>query len=127
MPDFRFLLELGVFHKALAEQKQVVQSFWENAAQLLVNSGIQLKPMPVQWSSFRRNYFSVFFIVCFRVLGIADDRRRLFARLNHCLRAWVTCCDNLLDNELKELILTDLPQEAKIFTQLLEYGRFTIL
>jgi geranylgeranyl pyrophosphate synthase len=43
------------------------------------------------------------------------DRLRLYARLNHCLRSWVTACDNLLDNELKEMIITDLPENARTF------------
>jgi geranylgeranyl pyrophosphate synthase len=31
------------------------------------------------------------------------------------MRAWVTACDNILDNELKELIITDLPEDAQVF------------
>ena len=31
------------------------------------------------------------------------------------MRTWVTACDNLLDDELKELIITDLPEKAKVF------------
>lgn len=115
MPDFDFLLDIDLFKKSLSEQQAVIQHFWDKARHLLNGSGIGLNPLPKAWTSLRHNHFSVFFIAIFFVLKIPLDRLRLYARINHCLRAWVTACDNLLDSELKEMIVTDLPHSARTF------------
>jgi len=115
MPEFDFLLKLSLFRTSLKAQQTVIHDFWEKAQMLLAGSEIHLKPVPKSWLSLRHNYFSVLFIALFHVLEIPAPRLRLYARLNHCLRAWVTACDNLLDKELKEIILTDLPAKAHTF------------
>lgn len=115
MSDFDFLLRIETFRKALKEQRSVLRDFWEKGRQMLAGSGIELKPIPKKWTTFRHNYFSVLFIAVFYLLDVPPARLRLYARLNHCLRTWVTACDNLLDGELKEMLLTDLPEGARIF------------
>lgn len=115
MSEFDFILNADLFRKGLSEQKSVLNDFWEKGSQILSGSAIQLKPPPEKWYALRHNYFSVLFIVVFFVLRIPLPRLRLYARLNHCLRTWVTACDNLLDDELKELLITDLPDDARIF------------
>jgi hypothetical protein len=115
MPEFDFLLELDLFRRSLNEQQAVVHRFWEEGARLLKGSGIHLRPIPKRWLSLRHNYFSVLFIAIFELLHLPVHRRVFYAHLNHCYRTWVTACDNLLDDELKELFHTDLPSEAKIF------------
>lgn len=115
MSDFNYLLSVELFESCLKEQQAVLEDFYRKARELLRNSGVAVKPMPEAWKTFRHNYFSVLFIAVFRVLGLPGDRRRFYARINHCLRSWVTACDNLLDHELKELIQTDLPQDAYVF------------
>ena len=115
MPEFDFLLKVSLFRKSLKAQQSIIHDFWDKAQPLLVDSQIHLKPVPKSWLSLRHNYFSVLFIAMFHVLEIPNARLTLFARLNHCLRSWVTACDNLLDNELKEIILTDLPAHAQTF------------
>lgn len=115
MSDFDFLLQINTFHKSLGIQKQVLKDFWEKAELILHNSGVTLKPLPKKWMTLKHNYFSVLFLTLFHILEIPKDRLKLFAKLNHCMRAWVTACDNILDNELKELIITDLPEGGHIF------------
>lgn len=115
MPEFDFLLTIDLFKKSLVEQQTVVKNFWEKARTLLQDSGIELRPLPESWVTLRHNYFSVLFIALFFVMKIPPQRLRFYARLNHCLRSWVTACDNLLDQELKEMILTDLPGQAYTF------------
>jgi hypothetical protein len=115
MPEFDFLLDIDLFKKSLSEQQSVIKHFWEKARFLLNGSGIQLNPLPKSWTTLRQNHFSVLFIAIFFILKIPLDRIKLYARLNHCLRSWVTACDNLLDNELKEMITTDLPENARTF------------
>jgi len=115
MPEFDFLLKVSLFRKSLKVQQAVIRDFWDKAQSLLSGSQIHLKPVPKSWLTLRHNYFSVLFIAMFHVLNIPAPRLMLFAQLNHCLRSWVTACDNLLDNELKEIILTDLPDNAHTF------------
>jgi len=112
---FDFLLDIEVFRKSLAEQQAVIKDFWKKAGLVLSGSGVELKPIPREWTALGHNYFSVLFIAAFFHLGIPLPRLRLYARINHCLRSWVTSCDNLLDNELKEMIKTDLPEGATVF------------
>jgi geranylgeranyl pyrophosphate synthase len=113
--DFEFLFKIGVFKKSIAEQQQVLADFWARGSEIVSGSGINPQPLPKEWSSLKRNYFSVLFIAIFHILEIPPERIKLYSRLNHCLRAWVTACDNLLDDELKEMFLTDLPESAQIF------------
>lgn len=115
MPEFDFLLKIALFQKSMTAQKTVVHHFWEKTQPLLEGSGIHLKPVPKSWTSLRHNYFSVLFIAIFFILEIPIQRLMLFSGLNHCLRSWVTACDNLLDNELKEIFVTDLPEDAHTF------------
>jgi hypothetical protein len=119
MPEFDFLLEIELFRRSLHEQQAVVRRFWEEGQRLLTGSGIHLTPIPKRWLSLRHNYFSVLFIAIFDLLELKPERKRFFARLNHCYRTWVTACDNLLDDELKELFPTDLPAGARVFKSVL--------
>jgi hypothetical protein len=115
MSEFNFILNADLFKKGLSEQKAVLNDFWEKGSEILEGSGINIKPPPKKWFLLRHNYFSVLFIVVFFILKIPMPRLRFYARLDHCLRTWVTACDNLLDDELKELLITDLPEDARIF------------
>ena len=115
MADFEFLFKIGVFKKSISEQQDVLADYWAKGSEIVSGSGIEPLPMPKEWSSLKRNYFSVLFIAIFHILEIPKERVKLYSRLNHCLRAWVTACDNLLDDELKEMFLTDLPESAQIF------------
>lgn len=115
MPKFSFLLTVHVFKRSLDKQKEVIRDFWKKAGHVLANTGVELKPIPRKWLSLKHNYFSVLFIVVFHLLNIPPKRLKFYACINHCLRTWVTACDNLLDDELKELLVTDLPEYAKVF------------
>ena len=115
MANFDFLLEIDIFRKSLSEQKAAIKDFWKKGGQILEGSGVSLRPLPEDWTDLRHNYFSVLFTATFFILKVPLPRLRLYARLNHCLRSWVTACDNLLDNELKEMLLTSLPENAATF------------
>lgn len=115
MNNFDFLLNLNLFRKGLKIQQAAVEDFWRQADVLLDGSGIALQQMPRELVGLGRNFFSVMFIAAFMRLEIPTPRLALYARINHCLRSWVTACDNLLDNELKETLLTDLPEQAMVF------------
>ncbi len=115
MPGLDFLGRIGLFRESLEEQREALVAFWAKADRVLAGSGVTLAPLPRPWTTLRHNHFSVLFVAVFRLLGIAAPRRRLYAGINHCLRAWVTACDNLLDGELRETLLTDLPAGAAVF------------
>jgi len=115
MPGLDFLGRVGLIRESLEEHREALADFWAKAGAVLAGSGVALAPLPRPWTSLRHNHFSVLFIAVFRLLGIPAPRRRLYARINHCLRAWVTACDNLLDGELRETLLTDLPAGAAVF------------
>lgn len=106
---------IAVFRESLEEQRAALAAYWAAAGTVLEGSGVRLEPLPRSWTTLRHNHFSVLFIVVFRLLGIPPARRRLYAGIDHCLRAWVTACDNLLDGESRETLLTDLPAGATVF------------
>ncbi len=115
MPGLAFLGRIGLFRESLAEHGTVLADYWAKAHAVLAGSGVALAPLPRAWTTLRHNHFSVLFIAVFRLLDIPAPRRLLYARINHCLRAWVTACDNLLDGESRETLLTDLPAGAAVF------------
>jgi len=47
-------------------------------------------------------------------------RRILYAAVNQCLRGMVTGCDNILDDEYKKTLDTDLPEQAWRFRSVLD-------
>ena len=115
MAELDFLGRIALFRESLEEQREELADFWAKAGVVLAGSGVTLAPLPRSWTTLRHNHFSVLFIAVLRLLDIPTPRRLLYARINHCLRAWVTACDNLLDGELRETLLTDLPAGAAVF------------
>jgi hypothetical protein len=106
---------VGLFRECLEEQREALVDFWATAGRVLEGSGVALQPLPRSWTALRHNHFSVLFVAVLRLHGIPAPRRRLYTRITHCLRCWVTACDNLLDDELRETLLTDLPAGAGVF------------
>ncbi len=70
--------------------------------------------------SLSRNFFSALFMYSYHRAGIARERRILYAAVNQCLRGMVTGCDNILDDEYKKTLETDLPQQARRFRSILD-------
>jgi len=52
--------------------------------------------------------------------GIPKPRRILYAAINQCLRGMVTGCDNILDDEYKKTLDTDLPEQGIRFRSILD-------
>ena len=52
----------------------------------------------------RRHFFSSLFLVVYRSVGVAPERRLFYGGLNHAIRGIVTGTDNLLDDEYKEML-----------------------
>lgn len=115
MAGMGFLGRVAAFRAGVAEQRAALEDFWAKAGEALQGSGVRLRPLPPAWRRIGHNRFSVLFVAVHRALGIPAPRRHLYAVLTHCLRSWVTSCDNLLDGELRETVLTDLPPDATVF------------
>ena len=66
-----------------------------------------------------RNLFSTLFITTSLALGVSAPKARFYAMANQCIRALVTGCDNLLDDEFKEVIQFDFSGSGTRFRSVL--------
>jgi len=94
--------------------------YWETAEKILNGTGIHLTRPDHRTFSLDRNFFSALFLYSYHRCRVAEDRRILYAAVNQCLRGMVTGCDNLLDDEYKETLETDLPKEGTRFRSVLD-------
>ena len=94
--------------------------YWQSAAQILEDSGIRLAHPTPEAFSLERNFFSALFLYSYFRCGIVPERRIFYAAVNQCLRGMVTGCDNLLDDEYKPTLETDLPPGAARFRSVLD-------
>ena len=94
--------------------------YWETAADVLKNSRVQLLAPEPGDIAFEKNMFSTLFLYSFYRAGISEQRRILYVAVNQCLRGMVTGCDNLLDDEYKKTLDTDLPEQGAKFRSVLD-------
>lgn len=94
--------------------------YWDTASRILKGSGIKIKELPPDYSSLEKNFFSALFLYSFQRGGISKERRVLYAAVNQCLRGMVTGCDNILDDEYKKTLDTDLPEDAVKFRSIMD-------
>ncbi|MCY2927011.1 MAG: class 1 isoprenoid biosynthesis enzyme [Planctomycetota bacterium] len=67
-------------------------------------AGGTLAPRPGEAClTIERNFFSTFFLAVTRQAVGPSKYMPLFAMVNQAMRAWVTACDNILDDEYKEI------------------------
>ncbi len=102
------------------ELRAGLERFWQTAATILDGSSIQLVAADEASFSLPRNFFSTLFLYSYYRLGIPSERRILYVALNQCLRGMVTGCDNILDDEYKTTLETDLPPQAHRFRSVLD-------
>lgn len=103
-----------------ADLRAGLQNYWQTAGMILQDSPIRLTEPDETTFSLQRNFFSALFMYSYYRTGIAKDRRILYAAVNQCLRGMVTGCDNILDDEYKETLNTDLPRQAQRFRSVLD-------
>ncbi|MEW6668346.1 MAG: polyprenyl synthetase family protein [Thermodesulfobacteriota bacterium] len=94
--------------------------FWQTADSILAGSGVMLSMPPQDYPALERNFFSALFLYSYSRGGIPGERRVLYAAINQCLRGMVTGCDNLLDDEYKATLETDLPLGSLRFRSVLD-------
>jgi geranylgeranyl pyrophosphate synthase len=102
------------------ELRAALSLYWQTASAILKESGIRLQAPSATFYSLENNFFSALFLYSFHRAGIPAQRRRLYAAANHCLRGMVTGCDNILDDEYKQTLDTDLPAGAARFRSVLD-------
>ena len=112
VPDALGLLE--------AELAEALSLYWATAQEILSGSGISLLEKPKGFLRLENNFFSALFLYSYHRAGLPRNRRVLHAALNHCLRGMVTGCDNILDNEYKKTLETDLPDGAARFRSVID-------
>ena len=94
--------------------------YWSAAGHILEGSGITLLD-PVEPSpSLAENFFSALFLYSYHCCNIPPSRRIVYVAVNQCLRGMVTGCDNLLDDEYKKTLETDLPEHGYRFRSILD-------
>ena len=97
------LMKWPLWREAYTLQMQVVRSF-HTAAESILKDACPLRPFSEDLLKMERNLFSIFFQVCTEPLALTPGQKLFYARVSQCLRALVTGCDNLLDDEFKEVI-----------------------
>jgi geranylgeranyl pyrophosphate synthase len=70
--------------------------------------------------SLQNNFFSILFLYSYFRAGIEPKRRILYAATLQCLRGMVTGCDNLLDDEYKPTLDTDIPATGYRFRSVVD-------
>jgi len=104
----------------MAELKSGILIYWEAADQILRQCGVALKE-PTQASfSLQKNFFSLLFLYSYHRAGIPRSRRIVYAATLQCLRGMVTGCDNLLDDEYKQTLDTDIPATGYRFRSVMD-------
>ena len=74
-------------------------------------------PLPEANLNWRKNIFSTLFQSVYHLMDVPAPRRRLYGKLIHLFRIWVTSADNLLDGEDKEVVQMIMPGSARVMRQ----------
>ena len=98
-----------VFYLLEDELVQSLTLYWTIANAILHKGGIQLKTPTKEYFSLENNFFSALFLYSYIKGDLSKSKRILYTSMNQCLRGMVTGCDNILDNEYKKTLDTDLP------------------
>lgn len=112
------LMNCPPWKNALAIQQDTVRSFHQACTRALADQ-VQLNPLTDKNLSLQRNLFSTLFIMANEAAGVSQKSLPFFAMVFQCMRAQVTGCDNLLDDEFKSVIPFALPGSATRFRSVL--------
>jgi hypothetical protein len=108
------------FDYLAAELHRGLERYWETAGKILDNSGIVLQAPPLGYLAMEKNIFSTLFLYSYYAADIKPARREVYVAVNQCLRGMVTGCDNILDDEYKPTLDTDLPLPAVKFRSIVD-------
>src|SRR5512137_2732299 len=108
------------FELLISELREGLEIYWHAAGRILSESGVRLSEFKDDYFSLEKNFFSALFLYSYFKAGIPSHRRIFYVAVNQCLRGMVTGCDNLLDDEYKMTLDTDLPIKAEKFRSILD-------
>ena len=119
------LFETGrIARAALREQQECIREIHVRlAAHLATPAGtpaayeVRPGPLPEANLNWRKNIFSTLFQSVYHLMDVPAPRRRLYGKLIHLFRIWVTSADNLLDGEDKEVVQMIMPGSARVMRQ----------
>lgn len=103
-----------------SELREGLEIYLHTAGRILSESGVSLSGFKEDYFSLEKNFFSTLFLYSYLRAGIPSLRRIFYVAVNQCLRGMVTGCDNILDDEYKMTLDTDLPSSAKKFRSILD-------
>jgi hypothetical protein len=109
-----------LFYRLQDELRQGLTLYWDSADKILNKSNIKLNRPSESYFSLEDNFFSALFLYSYIKGKISESKRILFVAVNQCLRGMVTGCDNILDNEYKQTLDTNLPANATKFRSVLD-------
>jgi len=109
-----------LFLKIETEIREGLAAYWETASRILEGSGTLLMKASESYYAMKNNFFSMLFLYSYHRAGISRGPRIMYVAINQCLRGMVTGCDNILDNEYKKTLDTDLPQGGTRFRSVLD-------
>jgi len=104
----------------MAELRSGLAQYWDAAGVILDSCGITLNAPEEAYFSLQKNFFSILFLYSYFIAGIPPQRRILYAATLQCLRGMVTGCDNLLDDEYKVTLDTDIPATGYRFRSVVD-------
>ena len=96
------LVEVPQLGSAFQLQLQTLNEFYR-LARAIGGSDCPVGPMPKSLLDLERNFFSMLFLAVTRAITADTTHMLLYGMVNQGMRAWVTACDNLLDDEYKEI------------------------
>lgn len=108
------------FELLISELREGLEIYWHTARRILSESGVRLSEFKDDYFSLEKNLFSAIFLYSYFRAGIPSQHRIFYVAVNQCLRGMVTGCDNLLDDEYKMTLDTDLPLKAEKFRSILD-------
>lgn len=114
------MLQAPTAQLLLSELRSGLSRYWAVAQQILKPCGVRVYPPGESAFSLSRNLFSLLFLYSYHQLGVSPHRRILYAGTLQCLRGMVTGCDNLLDDEYKPTLETDIPATGYRFRSVVD-------
>jgi len=113
-----------ILRRALREQQGCIRDVHRRLGPHLASPAgtpreyeVRLGRLPSAFLSWRRNLFSTLFHSAYLLLGIPEERRKLYGRILHLNRIWVTSADNLLDAEDKVVVPVEMPGASRVMRQ----------
>jgi len=112
--------DADIFNLIGAELAEGLGIYWKAAARILEGSGTRLLDPSPDYFALKNNFFSMLFLYSYHRAGISGDRRIMYVSINQCFRGMVTGCDNILDDEYKKTLETDLPEGGTRFRSVVD-------